>query len=214
MLIDNAAAIVVGAIVGMAVQGVSDVLHQEVSGWESYVGAAAGGGVLGFALLQMPAASVASKAIYGGVSAGVSNYVRQFCETRISKKSSKFNVEDFAVSVSAGAVLSVVVPAIPVKGINTGRGSYLSIYRSVSKKYANGSISSVKISTSIKSSIGVQKDFGVESGVFQPQLPDGMKPAQETTETSYSEYFIFTAIDKCGNEVEIHYWGEYYNNEQ
>ena len=210
-LVDNAAAAILGALVGVAVQGVSDYVRGEVSDWESYLGAAAGGSVLGLALLHAPSASLGAKALYGGVSAGVANFTRQYCRMNFTKKTDKFDVEDFALNVSAGAVLTVV-PCVRLPGVNAGRGSYLSVARMVNKKFANGTITSVSLRTTIKASLGTQKDFGVESGVLQGPLADGMKAAVDYVEVTYTEYFIFSATDKCGNEVEINYSGEYYSN--
>ena len=48
--------------------------------------------------------------------------------------------------------------------------------------------------------------------MLQGPLADGMKAAVDYVEVTYTEYFIFSATDKCGNEVEINYSGEYYSN--
>ena len=222
-LIDNAIAAIGGALVGVACQAISDVIRGEASGWESYVGSAVAGAIMGEVLLHNPAMAGATKAMYSGMAAAVGNGVRQFCEVAVSKKTENFNTQEMVVDLAAGAAFSMI-PFPGIDGINKGQGSYLSIARSMNKKFVNGSISRVSTSTTVKSFVGTSVEYGSAYGAAQPfvtdmvnqginTLPDMMTPANTGMQMSYSEVLIITVTDKCGNVVVLYYTREGNSNE-
>ena len=216
--IDNAIAAIGGALVGVACQAISDVIRGEASGWESYVGSAVAGAIMGEVLLHNPAMAGATKAMYSGMAAAVGNGVRQLCEVTVSKKTENFNTQEMVVDFAAGAAFSMI-PFPGIEGVNKGSGSYLSIARSMNKKFANGSISRVSTATTVKSFLGTSIEYGSAYGAAQPfvtdlvnrginALPDMMTPANTGMQMSYTEVLIITVTDKCGNIVILYYTRE------
>ena len=221
--IDNAIAAIGGAVVGIACQAISDVIRGEASGWESYVGSAVAGAITGEILLHNPAMAGATKALYAGMAAAVGNGVKQLCEVKVTKKKENYDAQEMAVDFAAGATFAML-PFKKINGINKGSGSYLSIARSMNKKFINGSISRVSTATTLKSLAGTSIGYGVPYGLIQPYvsdkvnqginyLSDMMTPADDGVQAFYHEELIICVTDKCGNVVILHYTREIQINE-
>ncbi|MBQ7540600.1 MAG: RHS repeat-associated core domain-containing protein, partial [Bacteroidaceae bacterium] len=211
--IDNVVAFVTGAVIGAGLQAVSDVVRGEVSGWETYVGAAVAGGVVAEVLLHVPTAVGMSKAIYGGAAAAAGNLVKQTCEVFVSKKSDNYDWRNFSVDTVAGASLAMIpFPKIP--HVTAGRGSYLSVARRINTQYANGTISHVSAMTTVKSAVGVATEYGIAYNIAQPMLLDVEQKVESVLTVYYYEAISIRLVDKCGNVVEVTYQGEFNTNEQ
>ncbi len=214
-LIDNAIAAIGGALVGVGCQAISDLIMRETSDWESYVGAAVAGAVMGEILLHNPAMAGATKAIYGGTAAFVGNSVKQFCEVVVSKKQQTFNAQEMAVEVAAGATLAMA-PFVKIPGVNRGKGSYLAVARRVNKQFLNRSIKRVSTMTTLRSFTGTAVEYGMAYGMAQPYVTDKVNrgisvfsdmitPADNEIQVIYSELIIIHVVDKCGNVVDVYY---------
>ena len=219
--IDNAIAAIGGALFGVGCQAIADVLKGEASGWESYVGSAVAGAAMGEILLHNPAMAGAAKVMYSGMAAAAGNFVKQVCSVEISKKQESYNTQEIVVDFAAGAAFSMI-PFPGIEGVNKGQGSYLSIARSMNKKFLNGSISRVSASTTVKSFWGASVEYGTAYGAAQPYvsdkinqgidyLGDMMTPADGGMQMFYSETLFIRATDKCGNVVELYYYREISN---
>ena len=117
-----------------------------------------------------------------------------------------------------------MLPFKKINGVNKGSGSYLSIARSMNKKFINGSISRVSTSTTLKSLAGTSIEYGVPYGAAQPYvsdkvnqginyLSDMMTPADAGIQAFYHEELFICVTDKCGNVVILHYTREIQINE-
>ena len=85
--------------------------------------------------------------------------------------------------------------------------------RRVSTQYENGTIKHVPVMTTVKSVGGLTTEYGVAYNIIQPQLADGMIAAQESIQIIFSEYIFVHLEDKCGNEVQVNYNGDFQANE-
>ena len=221
--IDNAIAAIGGALVGIACQGISDLIRHEASGWESYVGSAVAGSIMGEVLLHNPAMAGATKVMYSGMAAAVGNGVRQLCEVKVSKKTEQFNTQELVVDFAAGATFSMI-PFPGIKGVNKGAGSYLAIARKMNKQFINGSITRVSTMTTVRSFVGTAAEYGSAYGAVQPSvtgwaneginsLSDMMTPADSEVQTSYGQILTISVTDKCENVVILYFMQEGQSNE-
>ena len=219
--IDNAIAAIGGALVGVACQAIADAMKGEASGWEAYVGSAVSGVIMGEILLHNPAMAGAAKVMYSGMAVAAGNAIKQICSVEVSKKQENYNPQELAVDFVAGATLSLI-PVPGIKGLNKGQGSYLSIARSMNKKFINGSISHVSSLTTLKSFAGTSFEYGTAYGAAEPYLSDKinqgidflgdmMTPAENEFQILYTETLFIRATDKCGNVVELYFMQEFSN---
>jgi hypothetical protein len=104
---DDAIAMGVGAVLGVAAQGVSDVWHGKLSGWEDYAASGVGGALAGEAALYT--GGLASGAVYGASA----NLTRQGLRN-LSGKQSGFDcnslVAETAVCAVGGKLGEVAAP--------------------------------------------------------------------------------------------------------
>jgi hypothetical protein len=104
---DDAIAMGVGAVLGVAAQGVSDVWHGKLSGWEDYAASGVGGALAGEAALYT--GGLASGAVYGASA----NLTRQGLRN-LSVKQSGFDcnslVAETAVCAVGGKLGEVAAP--------------------------------------------------------------------------------------------------------
>lgn len=89
----NLIAAAVGAVVGVAVQAVSDVIKGEFSGWEAYAGAAIGGAVAGFIVSSTGCVACA----------GAAGSAAEYASTQLLK-GEEINVGQLLVTAGIGAV--------------------------------------------------------------------------------------------------------------
>ena len=135
-----------GALGGLAGQGISDLFAGELSGWEDYVGSAIGGAATGEAMLYTgPIAA-------GAIGGAVGNLSRQGLKN-LTGAQCGFDGKEFLFETGLGGATSLM-PGLRVSGVTAGRNSYNAIYKQMSTKFANGTISSVSAKTVGKSLIG------------------------------------------------------------
>jgi RHS repeat-associated protein len=96
--VDDAVALGGGALVGVASQGVGDLIHGRLSSWEDYAGAAAGGAAFGETMLYTANPWLAGAAA-GAAGNATTQVLRYF-----SGKQDSFDVNGFAVSTASGFV--------------------------------------------------------------------------------------------------------------
>jgi RHS repeat-associated protein len=135
-----------GALVGLATQGVTDLLEGQRSDWQHYVGAAAGGAVGGLALEYT-----------GGIGSGfasgfTTNAVTQWLEIR-SGKQCEFDVEDLILDTGLGGLFGAL-PDLPIPKLSSGRNNWNAIGKSVRTKLSNETISNVSPKTAAKILVG------------------------------------------------------------
>lgn len=149
-----------GAAVGLAGQGVGDIISilrgGEASGWEDYVGAAAGGAAGGEALLYTgPVAA-------GAIGASVMNLTKQGLKN-LSGKQEGIDATSLAIDTTIGAATGLI-PGAKVPGVTAGRGSHNQVYKQIVTRAQSGQISSVRPSTAAKMFSGHAVDTGLIPG--------------------------------------------------
>ncbi|HEG1988793.1 RHS element core protein [Enterobacter cloacae] len=154
--IDDIVFSVGGAIVGLAGQGVSDLISGELSGWEDYTGSAIGGAAGGEALLY-------TGPIGAGAAAGAATNLSKQGLKYLSGKQCGFEWSSLVGDTAIGAATGFI-PGIKVQGITVGRGSYNSIFKQMTTKASNGTISSMKPRTAAKMFLGRAVDTSLVPG--------------------------------------------------
>jgi RHS repeat-associated protein len=147
-----------GALIGLAGQGVSDLLSGNLSGWEDYVGSAAGGAAFGETLLY--AGPVAA----GLVGGAVTNATKQGLKN-LTGKQCGFNWTSFGFDTAVGGATGFIPGRPRIPGINAGRNSMNAIYGQMATKFGNGTISNVTAGTAGKMFVGRAYDTAVPYGV-------------------------------------------------
>ena len=145
----------IGALVGLAGQGISDLMAGKASGWESYVGAAAGGAAGGAVAAATAGLSlIATGAVAGGTSALVQSTTTQGIKV-INQKQAAFDAKEVATSTILGAGLGAI-PGPKVAPITAGQGNMLATGKQILTKLENETInlSGIRPSTYLKMLLG------------------------------------------------------------
>jgi type VI secretion system secreted protein VgrG len=146
-----------GAIVGLVGQGVSDLLSGHLSSGQDYAGAVVGGAVGGEALLY-------TGPIGAGLAGGAAtNATKQFLKNMAGKQCG-YNATSFVADTAAGG-LTGLIPGVRILGVTGGRGSWNAIFKQMSTKFSNGSISNVSVQTALKMAGGRAVDTAVVPGM-------------------------------------------------
>ncbi len=161
-----------GALVGLVGQGVSDLFSWQLSGWEDYVGSAIGGAAGGEALLY-------TGPVAAGATAGVTTNLSKQGLKYLSGKLCDFDWITFAGDTVIGAATGFI-PGMNIVGVTAGRGSFNAIFKQMTTKAANGTISSMKTQTAAKMFVGRAVDtslvpgtaVGAVSGVVESAVLD------------------------------------------
>jgi type VI secretion system secreted protein VgrG len=148
-----------GALVGLAGQGIGDLVSGSWSGWEKYTASAIGGAVGGETLLY-----TANPFLAGAAGGATTNLVAQGLE-RLSGKRKCISLR----SLTADTVIGTATGFIPgtgklVPGITSGRGSFVTVAKQMSTKLASGQIQNVSASTATKMMVGQFMDKGMLPG--------------------------------------------------
>lgn len=152
-----------GAIVGAAGQLISDVVNGgEISSWQTYTGAIVGGAVSGEVLLY--AGPVAAGAAGGLVSNGVTQGLNMATGVQQS-----FDWGSMTQSVVIGG-LTGLIGGSTIPGVTAGRNSLNAIFKQISTKAINGTISRVSMQTAIKMFIGRAVDKALLEGMIAPSM--------------------------------------------
>jgi hypothetical protein len=140
--IDDAIAAGLGALAGVASQGLSDAISGNVGSWQDYVGSAIGGAVAGEASLYL--GPLATGAVFGAAT----NLAKQGLNLA-SGKQCRFSIATLGIDTGLGAALGGLAgPAI--RGITAGRSSYGAVFQQIVTKQANGTIDNISVSTAAK----------------------------------------------------------------
>jgi type VI secretion system secreted protein VgrG len=154
--VDDAFFAIGGALVGVAGQGLSDLVSGELSGWEDYVGSAAGGALGGWALLYTgPVGS-------GAIGGAATNAIKQGLKIA-SGKQDTFCIGDLLFDTTVGAATGFI-PGVRIPGITAGRGSYNSVFKQMTTKLQNGTIRRVTPCTAFKMVVGRMVDTATVPG--------------------------------------------------
>jgi type VI secretion system secreted protein VgrG len=145
-----------GALVGLAGQGVGDLISGNLSGWEDYAGAAIGGAAGGEALLYTGPVGA------GAVGGAVTNLTKQGLKN-LTGKQCGFDGKSFLFDTGIGGATGFI-PGVRVPGITSGRNSYNAIYKQIVTKFENGAISNVSASTASKMFVGRAVDTSLVPG--------------------------------------------------
>jgi type VI secretion system secreted protein VgrG len=140
--IDDAIAVGLGAVVGIASQGLSDVISGQVGSWQDYAGSAIGGAAAGEASLYL--GPLATGAVFGGAT----NFAKQILNLSTGKQC-HFSATSLGIDTGLGAALGRLAGPT-IRGITAGRGSYGSIFNQIVTKQANGTIGNISVSTAAK----------------------------------------------------------------
>lgn len=169
--VDDAAFAGGGALVGLGSQAVSDGISGKMSGWEDYIGSALGGAVGGEAMLYT--GGIAS----GAAGGAATNGFKQGLKMLSGQQKTPFNGQSLLEDTATGALLGKI-PGVKIPGINTGRGSYNSIYKQMRTKFMNDQIERVSGRTAGKMFIGRGKDQGLLEGAIAGSIVDAKKQKQ------------------------------------
>lgn len=140
--VDDAAFAIGGALVGLVGQGFADILSGEASGWTDYAGAAIGGALAGEALLYL--GPVAAGAI-GGAATNVAKQGLKY----LADEDCEFNWDSLAFDTAVGGAIGYL-PGVKIPGVTSGRGSHNAVFKQMSTKLKERSISNVKVNTTLK----------------------------------------------------------------
>lgn len=155
---------IIGTVTNVVTKAAGDVVESvatgkvQVSSWQSYVGAAAGGFTSGTVFVvsggNMAAAGAAGSAVEsfttGGLSmvTGAEGYRK---EDGYSWKNLFVNTAvDAAKGGASGFVFGEAGKYIKIPGINKGRGSFQAVWKQVMTKASNGTIANVTMKTMFK----------------------------------------------------------------
>lgn len=176
--VDDGVFIAGGALVGLAGQGLSDLWSGNYSGWEAYAGAAVGGAVAGEILLYTgPMGSVVSTA----AGSGTSDLVRQVL-LKAQGKQDSIGWKSVGTNTLLGAACGLV-PGPKQLGLNLGRASYNALWKQMTTKLANRTISSVSWTTASKMFAGRAFDTSFSSTISVAALTTGLGAASPTAST-------------------------------
>jgi type VI secretion system secreted protein VgrG len=146
--VDDAIFIGGGAIIGLAGQGIADLIGGQVSPSQNYIGAATAGATSGAILLY-----TANPILAGAGGAAMGNIVKQVGDNSSSYVETGqlqgFDAGDFARDVTVGTAVSFI-PGPKIQGITAGRGSAIAVSKQITTKFANEQIQNVTAQTATK----------------------------------------------------------------
>ena len=146
--VDDAIFIGGGAIIGLAGQGIADLIGGQVSPSQNYIGAATAGATSGAILLY-----TANPILAGAGGAAMGNIVKQVGDNSSSYvetgRLQGFDAGDFARDVTVGTAVSFI-PGPKIQGITAGRGSAIAVSKQITTKFANEQIQNVTAQTATK----------------------------------------------------------------
>lgn len=155
--VDDAIFFAGGALLGLAGQAASDLVSGSVSGWEDYVGSSVGGGAGGLALLYT------GPVVAGAAGGFATNIAKQSLKSLTGKGC--FDNMTSLISDTAMGALTGYIPGVKIQGITAGRNSFNAIYKSMTTKFKNGAIATVKIKTAMKMFTGRAVDTALLPGL-------------------------------------------------
>ena len=147
-----------GAAIGILGRGVGDLLTWNLSPWEDYVGAAAGGAIAGETLLY-----TANPFLAGAAGGLVSNLSSQSLKNILGEQCG-YDVGSAVFDTGFGALTGFIPGRPRITGINAGRGSDLQVFRQMVTKAKAGTISRMEPATALKMGRGAFYQYAVGQG--------------------------------------------------
>jgi len=170
-----------GMIIGIAGQLVADSLSGELSSFETYAGAALGGGMAGLALLY-----TANPYFAGGVAGLVSNGTTQLLEKHVTGSRTSFDFTELAFSTTIG-IASGLIPGRPrITGVNAGRGSYYQVFQQMRTKAINGQATSICPQTAYKMTVGAFYHNAISIGAVASSYSSNWYSSHTTSSSRYN----------------------------
>jgi RHS repeat-associated protein len=158
-----------GTVVGLAGQGISDLASGQLSSWQTYAGAGAGGAVGGAVLF-----TTANPWAAGAAASATQNLVTQGSNIATGQQQS-FSVTSLAVQTTVGTVASGLLGTAADAGAFPGlTNSYTSLSNQMLTKFDNGTISDMLDTTAVKTFAG-QADQWAPLTAAAP-ITDGPRP--------------------------------------
>jgi RHS repeat-associated protein len=153
-LVDDVAFAGIGSIIGVGLQGATDLLRGDLSTKGEYTSAAIQGGAAGIGLLYAPATGWISPFVAGSFGAAIGNVAKQGID---NKGLNNFNLGSLKQDTAIGAATSLIpFPGLGgLTGITGGRNSLAAIGRSTITKLRKGTIQNVSAKTALKSAVGL-----------------------------------------------------------
>jgi RHS repeat-associated protein len=157
-LVDDAAFVLGGAVLGLAGQAVGDIISGERSSWHDYLASAVGGAAGGATLLY-----TANPWLAGGATGLVGNFTRQMLARMDPCYEFSFRslAQETGLGVASGGLAGRAIPRL-----SQGRNSWAAIFRSNRTKLMSGTISSVQPTVAAKMFVGAAWDYGLVAGTF------------------------------------------------
>jgi RHS repeat-associated protein len=136
----------IGGVVGLAVQGGTDLIAGRLSSAETYAGAFTGGATFGAILGATDGLSLLYTVGAGGVSGAVQSATTQGLS--IADGSQKnFSYRDFGNNVILSAA-TAPIPGLRIAGVTADRGSFLAVQKQIYTKLSNQTLSPSNIRAS------------------------------------------------------------------
>jgi RHS repeat-associated protein len=145
----------VGALIGVAGQGIVDLVKGKFSGLGAYGVAAVAGAAGGEATLY-------TGPVGGGLVAGFTQNLFKQGDKILSGQQQNYNFLDAAKDTAIGGVVGAV-PVPRIRGINAGQGSLQAVERQIVTKLENGTIQSFTATTAGK--IGINEIYTSLPGI-------------------------------------------------
>ena len=141
----------VGGLVGLASQGISDIVTGRFSGASAYAGATVAGAVTGGVIAATGGASLIAAGGAAGLGGIAGNATTQGINIATGSQTA-FSGQQMAIAGGVSAISGGLGSKIPVKipTITSGRGSYSAVAAATATKLANRTIGSVSASTVAK----------------------------------------------------------------
>jgi type VI secretion system secreted protein VgrG len=154
--IDDAVFAGVGLVVGLVAQGITDLVSGQVSDWEDYAAAGAGGAVGGEALLY-------TGPIGAGAAGGLATNLTRQGLKNLTGKQEGFDAVSTAVDTGLGAATGLLkIPKVP--GVTAGKNNMNAVFKQMVTKAQNGTISNMETSTALKMVVGRTTDTALVPG--------------------------------------------------
>jgi hypothetical protein len=128
----------IGGLVGVSIQGATDLATGRLSSPETYAGAFAGGAVFGGIVGATDGLSLLTLAGAGGVSGAVQSGTTQGLSLADGSQST-FSVSDLTAQTAIGAI-TAPIPGLRIGKVTAGRGSYLAVQNQIYTKLGTGSL--------------------------------------------------------------------------
>jgi len=175
----------IGAAVGIAAQGIEDWTSRDLSPWQDYAGAAAGGAMASFTAGGLAAAGILpgshiSNGIVGGVNSAVSEAISQSLKV-ITGDLPQHDWSKVRSKTAGGIAINAVVPAPGLPGFNQGidKGIVTSLARNHIQNFTMQTATKIFTNQFIDSAVsaigkGIVQNQGIQSQFLsiQSQLND------------------------------------------